>query len=65
MDDIIVCDRCGKEFHPGHDKFGIPNGSGFELEDGRVIKMCCDCIVAFGIAHANGENVDSFFDFIE
>ena len=27
---------------------GLPNGVGFEMEDGIVITLCCDCITELG-----------------
>lgn len=45
----IKCDECGAMFYPGSDKYGVPNGVGFELDDGTVINICKKCVMK---AHA-------------
>ena len=39
------CTKCGKEFEAGTRPDGLPNGVGYELEDGREINVCTDCIL--------------------
>lgn len=55
----IKCEMCGKEIIPGNDENGLPNGVGFELEDGIILTVCSDCICK------TGENPKYFDDFIE
>lgn len=40
----IKCDKCGKKFQPGNRPGGLPNGVGFQLENGTIINVCSDCI---------------------
>ena len=44
----ILCDECGKEIKPGNTN-GMPNGVGFQLQDGKIINMCQDCLIALGM----------------
>lgn len=44
----MKCAKCGKSFEAGTRPDGLPNGVGFELQDGRIIKICADCITALG-----------------
>ena len=44
----IVCDECGRKFKPGFDKYGLPNGAGFELKDGTRIDVCGVCLDNIG-----------------
>ena len=50
---VITCDECGKTFVPGNREDGLPNGAGFQTEDGKIYNVCCDCIIKKG-AEANG-----------
>ena len=43
---MIKCDKCGKYFEFGNKPCGIPNGIGFQLEDGTVYNMCAECIMS-------------------
>ena len=44
----IICDGCGETFVPGNRPDGMPNGVGFQVEGGKVINVCHDCIVKIG-----------------
>lgn len=46
---IYKCEVCGKEFESGANKYGIPNGVGFELEDGTIFNVCSECISKAGV----------------
>lgn len=48
-DKTITCDECGKEFKPGNRPDGLPNGVGFQLENGQIINICCDCVIKQGM----------------
>ena len=54
---MINCDMCGKEIIPGNDENGLPNGVGFQFEDGKIINACSECICAVG---ENAEEFDKF-----
>jgi hypothetical protein len=41
----IICDRCGKIFHPGYNHDGILNGMTFKLADGTLLTYCAECII--------------------
>ena len=43
---MIKCDECGKFFEVGNRPDGIPNGIGFEMEDGTVYNVCSQCIMS-------------------
>lgn len=45
MKAITKCDCCGKTFKDGYRPDGIPNGLGFQLQDGRIFNMCAECLV--------------------
>ena len=49
MDKTITCDECQKEFKPGNRPDGLPNGVGFQLENGQIINICYDCIIKQGM----------------
>lgn len=58
----LKCEACGKTFLPGTNKEGLPNGVGFETEDGSIITICTECINAIGKKFQRcrkGENDDS------
>ena len=44
----IRCDKCGKEFKVGNRPDGLPNGVGFQLEDGSIYTVCADCLIEMG-----------------
>lgn len=44
----MKCVECGKEFEPGNRPDGLPNGIGFELEDGTILNYCADCLIKLG-----------------
>lgn len=56
---MIKCEMCGKEIIPGNDENGLPNGVGFEFEDGTMLNVCSECICKVG------ENADEFGKFLE
>ena len=41
------CSKCGKRIKFGNTN-GLPNGVGFELEDGRMVNLCQECITKLG-----------------
>lgn len=43
----IICDECGKKIKPGNTD-GMPNGVGFQLENGKIINICQACIIKAG-----------------
>lgn len=43
----IICDECGKKTHPGETN-GLPNIIGFELQDGKIINICQECLIKMG-----------------
>ena len=45
---LIKCNECGKVIIPGNDENGIPHGVGFEMDDGRIINVCSECIIKKG-----------------
>lgn len=42
---------------------GLPNGVGFELENGEVITLCAECIIKLGGMDKKGK--DQFFKELE
>jgi len=54
-----MCSICGKTFVQGNTN-GMPNGLGYLLDDGTLINMCQDCIIAVG--EMTSEEQDKFFD---
>ena len=44
----MTCSKCKKEFMAGNRPDGLPNGVGFEMEDGLVINLCANCIMELG-----------------
>lgn len=59
LDLMTKCDMCGKEIIPGNNENGLPNGVGFELEDGTMLNVCSECICALG---DNAEEFDKFLE---
>ena len=52
----IQCNECGKKFFPGNDEEGLPNGVGFQLQDGSIYNICKDCLIKKGMeAHGNDQ----------
>lgn len=46
---MIKCDKCNNNISDVIQRGdGLPNAIGFELEDGRVITLCADCISKLG-----------------
>ena len=43
---LLKCEDCGKTFLPGTNKEGLPNGVGFETDDGSIFTICIECINA-------------------
>lgn len=43
---LLKCEACGKTFLPGTNKEGLPNGVGFETDDGSIFTICIECINA-------------------
>lgn len=41
------CTHCGKRYPVGN-THGIPNMVGFELENGRTINICQECLMKLG-----------------
>ena len=41
----IKCDCCNNKFIPGNDATGLPNGVGFECNDGTLINICRMCLM--------------------
>lgn len=56
---MIKCNMCGKEIIPGNDENGLPNGVGFQLENGKIINACLECIAK------TSENPEYFDEFME
>lgn len=46
--EAIKCDKCGNTFISGNTSNGLPNGLGFQMQDGRVITLCQGCIMEIG-----------------
>ena len=43
----MKCDICGKKIDMREKRTdGLPAGVGFELEDGSIVNVCTDCIMA-------------------
>ena len=40
----ITCNECGKTFSPGSQPNGMPNGIGFETENGEIYNVCYECM---------------------
>ena len=51
----ITCDACGKRFLPGNHPDGLPNGFGFEMEDGSLTNICAECLIEEGRRLSNEE----------
>lgn len=44
----MICKNCGKVFAFGNRPDGIPNGVGFQLQNGEIINLCADCLIHLG-----------------
>lgn len=44
----MICSKCKNGFYKGIRPDGLPNGVGFEMEDGLVIHLCANCIMELG-----------------
>ena len=55
MKELIKCD---KTFTPGNRPDGIPNGVGFQLQDGTIVHYCADCIIEEGRKKKNENRAD-------
>lgn len=55
----MKCNHCNNEFEAGTTD-GLPNGVGFQLEDGKVINLCQKCIQELG-SFKTEEEVSEFF----
>lgn len=55
---VIECNVCKRKFSPGNRPDGLPNGLGFQLEDGSVFNMCADCLIGkcMEVSEKNGGN---------
>lgn len=57
----MKCDKCGNIISNKIQRAdGLPNGVGFELEDGRLINLCSGCIMCLGML--NDEGKKKFFN---
>ena len=61
--EAIKCDKCGNIFISGNTPNGLPNGVGFQMQDGRVITLCQACIMEIGKLKEAGkeEEIKSFW----
>ena len=46
--EAIKCDKCDNMFISGNSANGLPNGVGFQMQDGKVITLCQRCIMKLG-----------------
>ena len=44
---IIKCCKCGNHFKIGNTN-GLPNGIGFQLDNGKLVNVCQKCITELG-----------------
>lgn len=44
----LKCDKCERVFISGNGSDGLPNGVGFEMQDGTVKTLCKACIMELG-----------------
>lgn len=54
--EAIKCDKCGNMFISGETN-GLPNGLGFQLQDGKLINLCQACIIEQGKLKEAGDEV--------
>lgn len=54
---MIKCDKCNNNISDTIERAdGLPNGVGFQLEDGRLINICADCINKLGKLQEAGDD---------
>jgi hypothetical protein len=60
----ITCDKCSSIFITGNRPDGTPNGVGFQLQNGRLINLCAECISKIGRLKEAGDEagLKEFFD---
>ena len=56
---MIRCTKCGKSFTPGN-VGGLPNGVGFQLDNGTLINICRECLIEVG--EMDDKDRDKFFE---
>lgn len=44
----LKCDKCNRVFISGNGIDGLPNGVGFQQQDGNIITLCKACIMEIG-----------------
>ena len=44
----MICRGCKFFFTSGRRPDGLPNGCGFQLENGEFIDLCTDCLIRLG-----------------
>lgn len=44
----VKCNECGMLIIPGSRPDGLPNGVGFQMQDGSIYNLCCNCIIKKG-----------------
>lgn len=54
----ISCDKCESIIVSGNTN-GLPNGVGFELDDGKVITLCANCLK--DLCSRDDKGKDAFF----
>ncbi len=61
--EAVKCDKCDSVFISGNTPDGLPNGVTFQLQDGRAITLCHNCIMQLGRLNEAGDNagVKSFW----
>lgn len=59
----IKCRKCGKTITVGNTN-GLPNGVGFQLEDGTILNVCQSCLMEVG-AMSDEDREKWFADFVE
>ena len=53
--ETLKCDKCERVFINGKGIDHLPNGAGFQLQDGRVITLCRGCISCLGMLNEEGK----------
>ena len=44
----MICKGCKHFFTSGNRPDGLPNGCGFQLDNGKIINLCADCLIRLG-----------------
>ena len=52
---MLICDNCKKEIIADNTN-GLHNGVGFELENGKIIILCQDCLKKLGERYKAGRD---------